>query len=519
VSARRSTARLRRSTARLRRRLARLDRRLLVAATAGRTPARDATLTAASTAADHSVLWLGVAGVLAATGRRRPRSAAASGLLGIGIAATLVNGPLKFAWRRDRPPLDAVGTAAPLLPLPRTFSFPSGHAASAFAFGTGVSAALPAAAPAVLPMAGAVAYSRVHTGVHYPSDVAVGAAIGAGSGVVAARVVRRLRARAVHRPAAQPVEVPVPRHAVLLTSDRSGSADRLDAARRTLEDAGLRIDAVLPVDEAGRVAELARGADPPLVIAAGGDGTVCAAVNAVRDTDAVLAVLPLGTSNDVARSLGIPPDPCAAAAALAGGRVCAVDAAGLALDGTFDGESDGESDGDQARIFLNAATVGLNVTFARLATDHSLRDRFGGLSYPIAAARALRRYRPFECTVEHDGETRCYPAVHVSVSNAPVFGGLLGFRVPGASITDGLLDVIVVERLSLTRVALAVANNLLGRHRPVHRAHTMRVEKLRLRAADRQEIALDGEVVGTLPAEFRALPAAIRVVLPADADS
>ncbi len=149
-----------------------------------------------------------------------------------------------------------------------------------------------------------------------------------------------------------------------------------------------------------------------------------------------------------------------------------------------------------------------------MATDGSVRDRFGGLTYPIAAARALRSYTPFECTLEFEGERRTMPAVHLSVSNAPVFGGLLGMRVPGASMTDGLLDVIAIEPLSIARLVLAVADAAVGRHRPVHGVHAMRVKSLRVDAAAGQELALDGEVVGDLPAEFGALPDAVRVVVP-----
>ena len=490
---------------RTRRALGRLDRKLLAAAIRRRGPVADRVMMTASTAANRSMLWMAIAGGLAATGRRRPRTAAASGLLGISIAATLANGPLKFAWRRDRPIAIAHGGGEPLLPLPRTFSFPSGHSASAFAFATGVSAALPAAAPVVVPMAGTVAYSRVHTGVHYPSDVAVGAAIGAGSGYLAARIVRRMRARSVHYVDAPALDLDVPKHAVLLTSADAGDAEGLDGARRLLEDNGVRIDKVFDVADVTELTGLLRegaNGDLPLVVAAGGDGTVCAATNAIGDTGALLAILPLGTSNDVARSLGIPPDPIEAADVLLAGRVCEVDAARVELDG------------QPARVFLNAATAGLNVAFARLATAPSLRDRFGGLTYPVAAARALRSYQPFECTIEHDGREQSVSAVHVSVSNAPVFGGLLGMRVPDASITDGLLDVIVVERLSIARLVLAVADTLVGRHDPVHRVHTMRVRAVEVRAAAGQEIALDGEVIGELPARFEAVPRALRVVVP-----
>jgi undecaprenyl-diphosphatase len=487
---------------RIRRRLASTDRRLLAAAARRRSPVTDRLLMAASETANRSVLWMGVAAVLTATGQRRPRTAAASGLLGIGIAATLVNGPLKFAWRRDRPPTVAGGE--PLLPLPRTFSFPSGHSASALAFATGATAALPLAGPVLVPAAGAVAYSRVHTGVHYPSDVAVGASIGVVSGLAAAKVVRRLRDRSVHRVEAAGLAVPVPRTAVLLTADGSGSADDLEPACTVLEDAGFVLDEIIAVDDVARLrARLHDGGGPlPLVVAAGGDGTVCAAVNAVHGTDALLAVIPLGTSNDVARSLGIPPDGREAACLIAGNpRVVAVDAGRVRL-------------GDRDQVFLNAAPVGLNVAFAQAAPDGSLRNRFGGLTYPVAAARAVRSYEPFECTVEHDGGEQTWEVVHLSVSNAPVFGGVLGMRVPGASMTDGLLDVTVVERLSIARLALAVADTVVGQHRPVHRVHTLKARSLRVSSATRQELALDGEVIGALPAEFEVLPAAVRVIVP-----
>ena len=486
---------------RVQRALGRADRRLLVAAARGRSKRADRVLMAASQSANRSLLWFAVSAVLWATGRRRARTAAGSGLAGIGIAATLVNGPLKFSWRRDRPPIAFRGGGEPLLPLPRTFSFPSGHSASALAFATGVSLALPAAAPALLPAAGAVAYSRVHTGVHYPSDVLVGSAIGVGSGMLGARLVRALRERSVHEVDAPALDVAIPRAAILLTADGAGSADDLAPARAVLEEAGFMIEEVVAVEDSAQLRKRLQDGEARLVIAAGGDGTVCAGVNAVHGTESLLAIVPLGTSNDVARSLGLPPDGREAAAVIADQpRVCAIDAARVRLD-----------DGTE-RIFLNAATAGLNVAFAQEATDGSLRDRFGALTYPVAAARALRGYTPFECTLEQDGERRTVDAVHLSVSNAPVFGGPLGIRVPGASMTDGRLDVIATERLSLPRLVLAVADAMVGRHRPVHGVHAFRPDKLRVLGD--QELALDGEVLGRLPAEFDARPGAVRVLVP-----
>jgi len=494
-------------TRRTRRALAQADRRLLAAAIRRRNPASNRVMTTASLMANRSMLWTGIAALLAATGRRKPRSAAASGMLSIGVASTLVNGPLKFAWRRDRPPLLVAGRAGePLLPLPRTFSFPSGHSASAVAFTTGASLAMPALAPALVPMGGTVAYSRVHTGVHYPSDVAVGAVIGVGSGVLAARLVRGMRERSMQHVDAPALDVRIPRHAVILASESAGDASKFADARTALENAGWRIDKVFAVDDVDELAGLLGDTeDPPLVVAAGGDGTVSAATNAIGTTGALLAILPLGTSNDVARSLGIPPDPIEAVDVIANGRVCDVEKGLVQIDGE-----------DEPRAFLHAATAGMNVEFAKLATKPSLRARFGGLTYPIAAARAVREYEPFECTLEYLGRQETFSAVHLSVSATPVFGGVLGMRVPGASITDGLLDVIVVERLSIARLALAVADSFVGRHRPVHRVHTMKVPEIRISAAAGQRITLDGELIGELPARFEAVPKGVRVIVPRD---
>ncbi len=166
----------------MRRRLQRIDERLMKRSARFRSPLLDRSLVAITRAASYSRLWLGIAGVLAIAGGRRGRRAAERGLISVGIAAALANGPAKLLVRRRRP----TGQLGPsLIPMPRTTSFPSGHSASAFAFATGVSADAPALAPVLVALAGAVAYSRTHAGVHYPSDVAAGIAIGVGSGVVA----------------------------------------------------------------------------------------------------------------------------------------------------------------------------------------------------------------------------------------------------------------------------------------------------------------------------------------------
>jgi undecaprenyl-diphosphatase len=133
-----------------------------------------------SGAADKSRVWLAIAALIAAAGGRRGRRAALEGVAAIAVTSATVNLGIKPIARRRRP-----DRAQPALfegrhvPMPRSASFPSGHAASAFAYAVGRH--LPVLAVPIRLLAVAVAYSRVHTGVHYPGDVVVGSVTGAGT--------------------------------------------------------------------------------------------------------------------------------------------------------------------------------------------------------------------------------------------------------------------------------------------------------------------------------------------------
>ncbi len=175
----------RRSRGPLAHRLHRTDLKLLHRSHRARSAGVDRALVGVTRAANYSRLWLAVAVALAVLGGDRGRRASRSGALAVAIAATVANGPVKLTFRRRRPPARPL---APLIPMPRSTSFPSGHSAAAFAFATGASARLPILAPVLFPLAGAVAYSRVHVGVHFPSDVLIGSAIGVASGVAAVRL-------------------------------------------------------------------------------------------------------------------------------------------------------------------------------------------------------------------------------------------------------------------------------------------------------------------------------------------
>jgi membrane-associated phospholipid phosphatase len=155
-------------------------------------PALDLALPALSRAADWSRLWLGVAALLALSGRRR---AAVRGLASVALASASANGLAKLSVRRVRPPLVVVPLVRRVHRAPVTTSFPSGHSASAAAFTVGVALEAPELAVPVGALAAGVAASRVWTGAHYPGDVVAGVALGTAAGLALARVCRGRRAR------------------------------------------------------------------------------------------------------------------------------------------------------------------------------------------------------------------------------------------------------------------------------------------------------------------------------------
>jgi membrane-associated phospholipid phosphatase len=160
------------------------------------TPRMDGVMRRVSTAANHSRISMTVAAVLAATGGARGRRAAASGLISVAATSAIVNLVVKPLGRRRRPVrAETEITAGREVEMPRSRSFPSGHAAAAAAFATGAARELPQARLPLDTLAALVGYSRVHTGVHYPGDVIAGALLGGAIAEATSDVLERLASR------------------------------------------------------------------------------------------------------------------------------------------------------------------------------------------------------------------------------------------------------------------------------------------------------------------------------------
>lgn len=176
--------------------LVRLDTAVYSAIAITPTPLLDRVLRGVSRAANYSKLWLASSALLAVAGGPRGRDAAVDGLASVALTSAVVNGALKPLARRRRPDRDTFNVpAGRQVTMPASRSFPSGHAASAFAFAAGVAADAPQAGLILNAAAAVVAYSRVHTGVHYPGDVIAGSLTGAALAQIAVSAPRRLRAR------------------------------------------------------------------------------------------------------------------------------------------------------------------------------------------------------------------------------------------------------------------------------------------------------------------------------------
>jgi undecaprenyl-diphosphatase len=182
------------------RELGAIDRAVYQAVAVTPSPVLDVAFRRLSTAANNSRLWVGISAAMALLGGTRGRCAAFEGLLAIGTTSATVNLGIKPLARRQRP---LRPEPAPFgnryVPMPESTSFPSGHAASAFAFAYAVAHHLPRLALPIGLLAGAVAHSRVHTGVHYPSDVVIGSVLGGGTAAMVGGTCKGLRNAAKQR--------------------------------------------------------------------------------------------------------------------------------------------------------------------------------------------------------------------------------------------------------------------------------------------------------------------------------
>jgi YegS/Rv2252/BmrU family lipid kinase len=290
----------------------------------------------------------------------------------------------------------------------------------------------------------------------------------------------------------------MPSRSLFLVNPRArqggNGADRL-AARLD----GLGLDPVVePIDDPARLPDLIRRHAGRIdrVIVGGGDGTLGAAVPGLVERDLPLGVIPLGTANNLARTLGIPSDPEAACALIAAGYHRRIDL-GLVND----------------RYFFTTASLGLSVRITEELSP-GMKRRWGAVAYALAALKAMRRSRPFRAEITWDGGTRKTRTVQIVVGNGRYYGAALAVA-RDAAIDDARLDLYSLEVNHWWELARLAPSLKRGTHVGRGEVGALRAEAFEVRTRRPMAINLDGELGAETPASFRVVPRALEVYVPA----
>ena len=292
----------------------------------------------------------------------------------------------------------------------------------------------------------------------------------------------------------QAMTAPPLRLLILVNPNASRAAEALPAVAKWFAER----DHLLVVVDSQEELEARLRRDGPgaaRIVIGGGDGTLSEALPALITLGKPVAVLPLGTANDFAHTLGLSLDPLAAAKIALEGNEHAIDV-GLA-NGT---------------PFLNVASVGLA---SQVVAEQSktLKRRWRVFAYAIGLMRAARDMQPFVVDLEIDGGAPWSAAVHqVSVANGRQHGGGL-IVAEDAAIDDGKLDLYIVHPGTFWQLFACLTHLRFGLMRPaVLDRHTAR--RVTLRTARPRQVNADGRFVTATPAEFELLRHGLTVIVP-----
>ena len=275
------------------------------------------------------------------------------------------------------------------------------------------------------------------------------------------------------------------------------TAGEFARAREMLEARGVRLAMAHVVDSHKDLCRFVRRAvknGTHLVIVAGGDGTMTAAAGQLAKSGSVLGVLPLGTGNSFALSLGLT-DLETAVDAIVAGRTATVDLG--TVNGTY---------------FANFSTIGLSSTIAN-ATPNRLKKIVGAAAYVLAGLLPALRSRPFNCRVRVEKHNIAFRTYQIIVANGRYFGHTP--LTETASLASGKLTFYSTSDATIVDAAKTYSALLLDRQGLLPNAHIFEATELRIKTTPAQAIAIDGEQCGKTPARFRVVPNALRVMVPA----
>jgi diacylglycerol kinase (ATP) len=288
---------------------------------------------------------------------------------------------------------------------------------------------------------------------------------------------------------------------VVILNPDAGSVKNLAAVVRRirhLPDVEVRLST--RKGDAMRFARTALRKGCEMIVAAGGDGTLNEVVNGIGATssDVRLGLIPLGTGNDFARTLGLPTDLDEAIAVLAAAHTRAIDLVRVTSD--------------KVRYFVNVSAGGFSGLVNEKLTP-TMKKTWGPLVYLRSAVAALPQLRAYRTKVSFDKKKPLTLSLYnVVIANGRyVAGGRL--IAPKASIDDGLLDIILIKERSAVELALLAAKVALGHHLSSDAIVFRRAAKVTVNSRPGMWFNVDGELVGNEPATFEVLPRALQFIV------
>jgi diacylglycerol kinase (ATP) len=292
----------------------------------------------------------------------------------------------------------------------------------------------------------------------------------------------------------------------LVTNSNAGSAEQFKSVRAKVGLLGnvQNIETGKPGDAADAAAQ-AVDDRVDLIIAAGGDGTVNEVVNGMLragragEISTTLGILPLGTGNDLARTLNIPLDPAGAIETLRERRVRKLDLIKAKWN-------------DQERVATNAAAGGFTGQMNEAITDE-IKERWGPLAYLRGAMGVIPDLTQYETCIRYDGKARQpVHALNIIVANGRTAGG--GTMVaPGADPSDGLLDVVIVRTGTTLELAGVAARLLAGDYTNSDIVTQRRAQRVHVESRPGMWFNIDRELITNDPIAFSVVPGAIEVIV------